>query len=333
MLKIHFLGYRTAFYEIAFRTPLENEVTLAQIVDNPQESKRYRVVADDLTAVALSKDGKTLYCKDDNAFATKSTLPGGAVDYILELTNLMSGKNSYDQSNWVALTCDDTFDNSLVGNRLTGVKGFLTDVKNPTIALEAMPTADGTNRYNKNTFIVPSFGNGSQTSAAGVNYFFVTPKPMEVATVTWAMWDAASETFVAPTKTAQINEAGLTGSIDVDFSLYNGTLPELNNGDVCSFTGLATKATAVNAGTQAARRAPADNAGYEVYALADFTKIGHIEDGVVTGLNDIKAGSHDVVKVVYSNPAGQTSDRPFEGVNIIVTIYNDGSRTVTKQLF
>ncbi len=334
--KIYFVavgGYRGFIYEVAFRTPIETPMTLAEIVEESQEYKNYRVVDDDLTAVAISKDGKTLYCKDNNAYASKSTLPGGAVDYILELTNLMSGKNSYDQSNWVALTCDDTFDNSLVGNRLTGVKGFLTDVKNPTIALDAMPTVDGSNSYNKNTFIVPSFGNGSQTSASGVNYFFVTPKPMEVATVTWAMWDAASETFVAPTKTAQINEAGLTGSIHVDFNSYNGTLPTLQNGDVCSFTGLATKATAANAGTQAARRAPANNAGYEVYALADFTKIGHIEDGVVTGLDDIKAGSHDVLKVVYSNPAGQTSDRPFEGVNIIVTIYNDGSRTVTKQLF
>ena len=332
--RVFLIGYRSRFYEVAFKTPIENAKTLAAIVEDNENHKRYRVVDDDLTAVAISKDGKTLYCKDNNAFANKSTKPtGDIVDYIFELTSLMSGKSSYDQSNWVALTSDEAFESTLPGNLLTGVKGTITNTQNPTIALDAMPTVDGSNSYNKNTFIVPSFGNGSQTSASGVNYFFVTPKPLEVATVTWAMWDAASETFVAPTKTAQINEAGLTGSIHVDFNSYNGTLPTLQNGDVCSFTGLATKATAANAGTQAARRAPADNAGYEVYALADFTKIGHIEDGVVTGLNDIKAGSHDVVKVIYSNPAGQTSDRPFEGVNIIVTIYNDGSRTVTKQLF
>ena len=42
--------------------------------------------------------------------------------------------------------------------------------------------------------------------------------------------------------------------------------------------------------------------------------------------------SKQVVDVKYVNPSGIVSKTPQDGVNIIVTTHNDGSRTITKHL-
>lgn len=48
-----------------------------------------------------------------------------------------------------------------------------------------------------------------------------------------------------------------------------------------------------------------------------------------TALNEIVNSGH-VVGVTYVNPQGMQSDRPFEGLNIVITRYSDGSTTTTK---
>ncbi|MBQ3363236.1 MAG: hypothetical protein IJG42_04755, partial [Muribaculaceae bacterium] len=53
--------------------------------------------------------------------------------------------------------------------------------------------------------------------------------------------------------------------------------------------------------------------------------------GGMTGTTDIGA-DRTVVDVMYVNPLGMKSDRPFDGVNIIVTRYSDGTVTTTKVL-
>ena len=47
-----------------------------------------------------------------------------------------------------------------------------------------------------------------------------------------------------------------------------------------------------------------------------------------TGINGIEA--RPVASVKYVNLMGQTSNEPFEGVNIVVTNYVDGTQTTTK---
>ena len=58
------------------------------------------------------------------------------------------------------------------------------------------------------------------------------------------------------------------------------------------------------------------------------------EMGNVTTVKEVKTTptSKDIVNVRYYNLMGQGSDKPFEGVNIVVTTYNDGSRTSRKVL-
>ena len=39
---------------------------------------------------------------------------------------------------------------------------------------------------------------------------------------------------------------------------------------------------------------------------------------------------HEVVGVIYVNPQGLQSDKPFEGINIVITRYSDGSTSTAK---
>ena len=51
--------------------------------------------------------------------------------------------------------------------------------------------------------------------------------------------------------------------------------------------------------------------------------------GTSTGVNNVNAGKQ-VATVKYVNIAGVMSDKPFDGVNIVVTTYSDGSKATTK---
>ena len=50
-----------------------------------------------------------------------------------------------------------------------------------------------------------------------------------------------------------------------------------------------------------------------------------------TGLNEFSL-DRDVIEVTYINPLGMTSAQPFDGVNIIVTRYTDGTTSTSKVL-
>lgn len=52
-------------------------------------------------------------------------------------------------------------------------------------------------------------------------------------------------------------------------------------------------------------------------------------DYTATGVQGVNAGKQ-VVAIKYVNTAGIQSDKPFEGVNIVVTTYDDGSQQVVK---
>ncbi len=76
---------------------------------------------------------------------------------------------------------------------------------------------------------------------------------------------------------------------------------------------------------------PADYDYYVAEGECDVTLSG---DGVITGISTpVQDRSCDVVGVTYVNPMGQTSSRPFGGVNIIVTRYSDGTTKTTKAVY
>lgn len=62
-----------------------------------------------------------------------------------------------------------------------------------------------------------------------------------------------------------------------------------------------------------------ENAEYEVFPL-------NITDQTVTAINGVTVNGD----VKYFNVSGMFSDRPFQGVNIVVTEYTDGTSTTSK---
>lgn len=77
---------------------------------------------------------------------------------------------------------------------------------------------------------------------------------------------------------------------------------------------------------------PADYDYYVAEGECDVTI--KATEGIVTGISTpVQDRSCDVVGVTYVNPMGQTSSRPFGGVNIIVTRYSDGTTKTTKAVF
>ena len=54
-----------------------------------------------------------------------------------------------------------------------------------------------------------------------------------------------------------------------------------------------------------------------------------IPTSLITEVTDLR-DSREAVGVTYTNLAGQVSDKPFTGVNIVVTRYDDGSTRTDK---
>ncbi|MBQ4366677.1 MAG: hypothetical protein II786_01160, partial [Muribaculaceae bacterium] len=51
---------------------------------------------------------------------------------------------------------------------------------------------------------------------------------------------------------------------------------------------------------------------------------------VPTAITDLVTNDAQVTNVRYINMAGVESDKPFQGVNVVVTTYTDGTRTTAK---
>lgn len=56
-------------------------------------------------------------------------------------------------------------------------------------------------------------------------------------------------------------------------------------------------------------------------------------DDEATGIDGLSVSGNEVASVTYCNVAGQTSNKPFSGVNIVVTRYTNGKSATTKIIF
>ena len=300
---------RGYLYEIAFQTPLPQEVTLAQIVNDPSvvAGKQYRIVDDNLIGAYLSNDSKYIFCKDDNGYAEQMT-KGNKVDFMTE-------------HGW---------------HKLSGVRGTLINKVNPTLQLTKVPTPGEQATVNFNTYLATDFD--PEMLAETGNYFFLPAKPMEVANVMWAMWDAASGKFVVA---SPVNNS--TGRIDGAFyadltKYYNDTnqpIGEIEDGGVYNFIGFAAvNVNGVSASTLKGitTLAEGDAPAMVVYPLENWQRQDKDPNGTITDIYTLD-GYREVVGVEYVNATGLTSDKPFKGVNIVVTRYSDGSRTTVKKLY
>lgn len=89
-----------------------------------------------------------------------------------------------------------------------------------------------------------------------------------------------------------------------------------------------------SAGAPAQGAAPKNAEGHD-YLISEVTvKAVYYTTTVITKLDEIKAdGEAEVKSVTYYNVLGAESDKPFSGVNIVATLYTDGTVKAEKRLF
>ena len=337
--KVEAATYRSYLCEIAFCTPLPETMTLRELVASGVEKKTYNIKDGNIRPVYVSLDGKKLYCKDDNGYASPSIAQDGEIDYSKDQAYLMNG--DWDQSNWICLQLDNgtqwqKAQIDLVGYPLKNVTGRFNDKTNPVLLVNSKKLPEAySNEVNNyfdglhNIFITCNMMSTSQQGADGKNYFFVAPKPMEVADITWAMWDG--EKFVVPTYVeGKSNLLQFQGGFYIDASELNGYEITLDENTVYSFTGLIKREQA-SASRLNATRDSAVSTNYVVYPLSGFNSMGNIENGVVTQVNDLHHGK-TVKATRYYDTLGRACSQPHSGVNIVVYEYTDGTHRTVKQL-
>lgn len=275
--------------------------------------------------------GDVLFAKDMGKYKYPSVLRDGQDDFMGRVAAEYAGDmsfhpaSSYDQSNWVMLT-GVTNANNYVGKIIKGrsVTGTLVDKVNPTIAVSSNPKVGESSQYEPNLYIMPSFNEAYYAPES--NYFFVAPKVQEYAYITWACYNAADGKFYVPNDG---NDNNLSGGIAVNWDYLPNASP--TDGYVYEFDAIlrkvpqaASNAPMLRDGAHSTPNTDAVSADYLVYPLRLYD--------VPTAIKTVEA-TGKVVDVKYYNMMGIESSTPFSGVNIIVTTYDNGTRTTSKKLY
>lgn len=297
--------------------------SLAQATANGANNEFFNLT--DLTCVTMLpnyKDGYySFFCKDNNGFANKDVKGDGEVDYVLLSSALSKERYDHDQSNWIAINIPAAYVPSmaaataLVGKTISaGAEGRLTrDGRNLELEIAELPTAGTGNTYKLNTYIPSNFLGTQYSTIANRTYFFITPKPMEITHISWAMYDG-SKFVVIPKVGATINEANLQGEFVFNDMIYqNDDNPvRLRENAVYEFKALIKD----NSGSSNApgRKAAAGNS-FVVYPIEMPQEIGSYSHGIVTNVVDVN--TDDVATTTYYNLQGIQIDQPQPGDVVI----------------
>ncbi len=307
------------------------ETTLAALIASGDTQNSYSIT--DLKAVEFVDNGSVLICKDNNGYASKDVCDNeDYIDFMHTSTQTVGIKSmiptTYDQSNWIGLRLPNGTNASanLLSYPLTGVVGKLTNTVNPEFALEQVPEANGGKvPYTPNVYIAASFNNTNhQTGKNGKEYFFVVPKPMEIANVEWTQWNGEMEKFTAPVAN-DANPTWNSNELQGEFEFNNSYLEQggvtLENGHCYEMLPAVIKLKGPSVRDDGSKQ-------YVVYPL-QINKVTSEENGVITAIDGVQSGK-TITRVVYYNLMGVASDVPYPGINIVETRYSDGTRTTTK---
>ena len=338
-----------------------NEVTriekqpLAKIEKDGVKNGKY-IVEDQLVIIYADVDKGMLWCKDQgNKSIAKTEKQDGQIDYMREITK--EQKKDWDQSNWVMLQFEQPAQNSDLENLLktaTGkyiepasIKGTYSDINNFTITManQTLKLIDGGEPYVKNLYCPANFlpknlningGEGAEGIYHGepAHYFFMNPKVQEVCEITYAEWYGDNK-FIVPLPTADNptqNDSQIDGAFTVDwtYNVLGPNPPKLSEGAAYKFYAVVQRTQ--NSGYLKANEPSLEPSGdFIVYPLNLDPNENDDYNNVITAIDNLQAGK-TVTRVVYYNMMGVASDKPHQGINIVVTEYSDGSRTAVKML-
>ncbi len=311
-----------------------------------------------LIGVWYSRVKGTLFAKTENDYNNKSVNGYGYTDYA-KSTDLQS--DSYDQSYWVEIhPSKDGLVNASMLQGLIDKKFTLYGKKissvNPAFEAISVTYLEDVYDYMPNKFTPAHFMGMYQQCSNGVNYFFVEPKPNEFVTMMRAIFvdrdDATQTTSDGYNRFIMNKVTGLKGSFEVDWSYHDKNYPdgELVDGGVApelyNLTGYENwlaivkvkESTAATTSDSAPRRPldvnePFDPSAYDTSVAPSATYTVYpicINDSMITAIERVNGGKGELLRTRYYNLMGVESASPFDGVNIVVKEYSDGSRVTTK---
>ena len=198
------------------------------------------------------------------------------------------------------------------------------------------------NREENGVIVGAVGGENALGNYKGQKLYFMNPKIEEIARI-WAVWTGEGEKFAVYTVEAasggNINAWDLHGAFNVKWNYNRYVVKDANDQDVYVYgkpDGL-TKDVAyefhaaimrpITSSNMRTSTASGDEAStsYELYPL-DMASYQ-----TPTAVVEVE-GSKVVVSVKYYNPMGMESNQPFDGTNIVVTRYSDGTFSTAKVL-
>lgn len=297
--------------------------TLANLAVNGAEGTAYQVNDEMVVAKKFQKNGKNFIVVKDAAQAVRNLSAPTADDKSFNING--NKQEKYAQNNWMLVSLPVELYNQVnEKNTVTSITGSLTEKFNVAMEATNVVFENATNDFAPNTYCPINFmgessvkGNNSTSS-----YYFATPKANEYANVVWAVYNGTDGAFYLPSNNGSINVQGFKAAFNVDYSLNSVDNPKLTSGNVYSFEAL-VKEVAVP--TTDAKSTSDASTKFVVYPL-DLDA-----DKVATGVNDVNSAK-EVKGVSYFNMMGVESAQPFDGVNIMVTTYTDGTSSAAKVL-
>ena len=332
-------GIQTAYNNVMEFHPTEivkweeSVVTLRQLCDEgvTTAGENEYTISNNLMCV-FAKDN-SIWVKDDTGQSIWPATPADG-DLNFEVyaqaaegidANTRLNQAYYDQSNWCEIKLTAGVDASqFEGKIIKGgtIHGNFTDKTNPTLENVTLTSAaiSSEGDYALNYYMPANFYgsqecfNPNHSTDYGQNYFFMTPKPQEYAQIVWAVWNASSTSMIMSTDDNK-NGHRFAGEFEIDLSMNDGasSYSDIESGATYNFTAII-------------KRTNSKAEGYKVYPL-DLNG-----SNPATGINTVETGKGEVKSIKYVNVAGIVSDKPFQGINIVVTEYTDGTRTTTKML-
>lgn len=306
--------------------------TLANLAVNGTEGKEYTVNNEMVVAKKFQAGNKNYIVVKDAAPAVRNFSTPAADDKFFNING--NKQEEYAQNNWMLVSLPtDLYNQVNEKNTVTSITGSLTEKFNVAMEATKVVFENVTTDFAPNTYCALNFM--GESSVKGENsaytYYFATPKANEYANVVWAVYNSNDGAFYLPSHEGSVNVQEFKAGFKVDYSLNSVDNPGLTDGDVYSFGALVKEvAVAATDAKSAPRKVAYDSTvtpstKFVVYPLdLDANK-------VATGVNDVNSAK-EVKGVSYFNMMGVESAQPFDGVNIMVTTYTDGTQSATKVL-
>lgn len=308
--------------------------TLANLAVNGAEGTAYQVNDEMVVAKKFQKGDKNYIVVKDAAKAVRNFSTPAANDKFFNING--NKQEEYAQNNWMLVSLPVELYNQLNEKSIvTSITGSLTEKFNVAMEATKVVFENVTTDFAPNTYCALNFM--GESSVKGTNpaytssYYFATPKANEYANVVWAVYNGTDGAFYLPVHQGSANAQEFKAAFKVDYSLNSVATPELVNGDMYSFEALVKEVAVATTDAKSAPRKTAydstvaPSTKFVVYPLdLDANK-------VATGVNDVNSAK-EVKGVSYFNMMGVESAQPFDGVNIMVTTYTDGTSSAAKVL-